>query len=129
VVVTRHGSIVSKFAKAEEKDAVLALKWTALEPSAELEVVFRMNKAKDWESFKEALTYFIHQHKILCLLVKMDQLLTGRTEKFQFLKKLMGYYLFLAGRMNMKGSVLFRGTNFQPLLIQRKDLLQQQIIK
>ncbi|MBO9128844.1 penicillin acylase family protein [Bacillus sp. 165] len=58
VVITRHGPVISEFAQDKQQDTVLALKWTALEPSTELEAVMRMNKAKDWESFKEALTFF-----------------------------------------------------------------------
>ncbi|UOY91968.1 penicillin acylase family protein [Ectobacillus sp. JY-23] len=58
VLETRHGPIISDFAHDQDKETALALKWTALEPSTELEAVLRMNVAKDWESFKDALTYF-----------------------------------------------------------------------
>ncbi|MCP8968123.1 penicillin acylase family protein [Ectobacillus ponti] len=58
VVITRHGPIISEFAKDKSADTALALKWTAAEASTELEAVLLMNKAKDWDSFKQALTYF-----------------------------------------------------------------------
>jgi len=54
-VITRHGPIISGL---ENTETALALKWTASEPSTELEAIIRMNSARDWNSFKEALTYF-----------------------------------------------------------------------
>lgn len=60
VTVTRHGPVISEFAdKGKEKTkTVFALKWTALEPSAELKAVLNMNKAKDWNEFETALQDF-----------------------------------------------------------------------
>ncbi|WP_257347554.1 penicillin acylase family protein [Pseudalkalibacillus decolorationis] len=58
VMITRHGPIISEFAHDDNPDTALALKWTALQPSTELEAVLLMNSAKDWDEFKEALTYF-----------------------------------------------------------------------
>ncbi len=58
VMVTRHGPIISEFAHYEQEGTALALKWTALEPSTELEAVIRMNRAENWPEFKVALTYF-----------------------------------------------------------------------
>ncbi|NDI36901.1 penicillin acylase family protein [Chengkuizengella sediminis] len=58
VIETRHGPIISEFAHDEQSDTALALKWTALEPSPELDVVLKFGRAKDWGEFKEALTYF-----------------------------------------------------------------------
>ncbi len=58
VTITRHGPIVSEFARYDEKETALAMRWTALDPSTELEAVIRMNQAEDWETFKDALTYF-----------------------------------------------------------------------
>lgn len=57
VVVTRHGPIITEFA-GEVQDAALAMKWTALEATTELEAVQRFNRARNWEEFKEALEYF-----------------------------------------------------------------------
>ncbi len=54
-VITRHGPIISGI---ENRETALALKWTASEPSTELEAILRINSARDWNSFKEALTYF-----------------------------------------------------------------------
>ena len=58
VTITRHGPVVSEFAGKSGKDKVLALRWTALDPSAELEAVLNMNKAKDWDEFEKALLKF-----------------------------------------------------------------------
>jgi penicillin G amidase len=58
VVVTRHGPILSEFAHYEESDTALALRWTALDPSPELEAVLQFSKAENWEQFKQALTLF-----------------------------------------------------------------------
>lgn len=58
VTITRHGPIISEFAQDTKTDTALAIRWTALEPSTELEAVLKFNKAKNWDEFKEALTYF-----------------------------------------------------------------------
>ena len=58
VTITRHGPVISEFAGQTGKDKVLALRWTALDPSAELEAVLNMNKAKNWEEFEKALLKF-----------------------------------------------------------------------
>lgn len=58
VTVTRHGPIMSEFALDKKEDTVLSLKWTALEPSTELQAVLMFNKAENWNQFKKALTYF-----------------------------------------------------------------------
>ncbi|PLS15718.1 penicillin acylase family protein [Bacillus sp. M6-12] len=58
VTETRHGPVISEFAAESGKDMVLALRWTALDPSAELEAVLNMNKAKNWDEFEKALLKF-----------------------------------------------------------------------
>ena len=58
VTVTRHGPVVSEFAHDTRSDSVLAMKWTALQPTTELEAVLKFMKAKNWSEFKKALTYF-----------------------------------------------------------------------
>ncbi|WP_077619176.1 penicillin acylase family protein [Bacillus sinesaloumensis] len=58
VQVTRHGPIISEFTHDHKEETALALRWTALDPSSELEAVLMFNKAKSWDEFKEALTYF-----------------------------------------------------------------------
>ncbi|HET7658566.1 MAG TPA: penicillin acylase family protein, partial [Bacillales bacterium] len=58
VTVTRHGPIVSEFAHDSHPDTALAMKWTALQPTTELEAVLKFMKAKNWQQFKKALTYF-----------------------------------------------------------------------
>lgn len=58
VTITRHGPIMSDFAGKSGKDTVLALQWTALQPSSELEAVLNMNKAENWTQFEKALEQF-----------------------------------------------------------------------
>ncbi|USY53998.1 penicillin acylase family protein [Bacillus sp. 1780r2a1] len=58
VVITRHGPILSEFAHYEEANTALSMRWTALDPSAELEAVLKFSKAKNWEEFKDTLEYF-----------------------------------------------------------------------
>ncbi|EIT85750.1 penicillin acylase II [Fictibacillus macauensis ZFHKF-1] len=58
VTITRHGPVMSEFAQHSSSDKVLAMKWTALQPSAELQGVLQYNKATNWNEFKAALTYF-----------------------------------------------------------------------
>lgn len=58
VTITRHGPVISEFAYKNKDEAVFALKWTALEPSAELKAVLNMNKATNWTEFESALEDF-----------------------------------------------------------------------
>jgi penicillin amidase len=58
VTVTRHGPIISEFAHDNRPDTALSMRWTALEPSAEMEAIQRFAKATNWDEFKQALTYF-----------------------------------------------------------------------
>lgn len=60
VVVTRHGPIISSVAggeKARPEDA-LALRWTALLPTTELEAILQFDQAENWDQFRKALTLF-----------------------------------------------------------------------
>ncbi|OYD09458.1 penicillin acylase family protein [Paludifilum halophilum] len=59
VLITRHGPIVTEFALPEKKNATaLSMRWTALDPTTELEAILRFNQAENWSDFKKALTYF-----------------------------------------------------------------------
>src|SRR5699024_9017946 len=58
VLETRHGPIVSEFAEESAKDAVLSLRWTALDPTPELQAILEMNRATNWEEFETALENF-----------------------------------------------------------------------
>ncbi|WP_019241384.1 MULTISPECIES: penicillin acylase family protein [Bacillus] len=58
VAITRHGPIISEFAGESGSNTVLSLRWTALDPSAELEAVLNMNKAENWQQFEKALEKF-----------------------------------------------------------------------
>src|SRR5699024_4794333 len=49
VTETRHGPIVSEFAEASGKEDMLALRWTALDPTAELQAIMEINQATDWD--------------------------------------------------------------------------------
>lgn len=57
VVVTRHGPIISEV--FGQSDTVpLALKWTNLMPTSELDAVMQIDQATDWDSFKKGLENF-----------------------------------------------------------------------
>jgi penicillin G amidase len=58
VVITRHGPVISEFAHHDKPGTALALKWTALQPSKELEAVIQMNRSENWEQFEKALESF-----------------------------------------------------------------------
>jgi len=58
VIETRHGPIISEFAEESGEKAVLSLRWTALDPTPELQAVINMNKATNWEEFELALEDF-----------------------------------------------------------------------
>ncbi len=59
VTITRHGPVINDFAyEPKGNNEKLAMKWTALEPTKELEAVIQMNKAKDWPQFEKALEDF-----------------------------------------------------------------------
>ncbi len=56
--ITRHGPIISKFTSLDAAHYALSLKWTAYQPSAELEAIVDMNKAQNWDEFAQALQSF-----------------------------------------------------------------------
>ncbi|MCS1351076.1 penicillin acylase family protein [Mechercharimyces sp. CAU 1602] len=58
VHITRHGPIISEFIDNDISDSAFSLRWTALDPSNEMEAVLRFNRAKNWDEFKEGLTLF-----------------------------------------------------------------------
>lgn len=58
VTVTRHGPIISDFANEAKNGTKLALRWTALDPTTELEAVLQMDQATNWDQFKTALEHF-----------------------------------------------------------------------
>lgn len=55
VVVTHHGPIISGLAPDFIGDRALALRWTSLEPDQMFAALYRMNRATDCDSFREAL--------------------------------------------------------------------------
>ncbi len=58
ISITRHGPVISEFLGGVGKEHVLALKWTALQSSNELEAVLNMGRSKDWTEFEKALEDF-----------------------------------------------------------------------
>lgn len=58
VVYTCHGPVISDFAYPSKDDTVLALRWTALDPSLELQAILGIDKAKNWREFERALEDF-----------------------------------------------------------------------
>ena len=58
VTITRHGPVVSEFVDKSNSGTVFSLRWTALDPSTELEAILNMNKANNWGEFEKALEKF-----------------------------------------------------------------------
>ncbi len=63
VRVTRHGPIINDIAGGTNEEwsygwQPLALAWTALEPGTIWKSVLMINRAQDWESFREALSHW-----------------------------------------------------------------------
>jgi len=60
LLVTRHGPIITPVsASKEQRPAVaLAMRWTALDPSAELGAILGFDRAKNWTEFRAALQQF-----------------------------------------------------------------------
>jgi penicillin amidase len=61
--LTRHGPIINDVVGGEEEDwsfgwEPLALSWTALEPGTLMRSVLLLNRAQDWDQFREALSYW-----------------------------------------------------------------------
>ncbi len=50
VLITRHGPVL-----ARNETTALALRWTALQPSNEVETVLALNRATSWSAFRETL--------------------------------------------------------------------------
>ncbi|WP_128893961.1 penicillin acylase family protein [Longirhabdus pacifica] len=58
VNISRHGPLVSEFMEHKSEENALALRWTALDPTTELEAILLFAKATNWDEFKYALTFF-----------------------------------------------------------------------
>src|SRR4030095_2131937 len=52
---TRHGPVISDFNDANNAREMLSVRWTAHEPSQELRSVYRINRARNWSEFVDAL--------------------------------------------------------------------------
>jgi len=61
--ITRHGPIINDIVGGEEEDwsygwQPLALSWTALQPGTLTRSILLLNRAQNWEDFREALSYW-----------------------------------------------------------------------
>ena len=54
---TRHGPVISDFLTSPSNGEVLALRWSAHEPSEEFRVVYGVNRARRWEEFLQSLSH------------------------------------------------------------------------
>ncbi|TGB05138.1 penicillin acylase family protein [Halobacillus salinus] len=59
VTETRHGPIVSEFAEQSGKDTSMTLRWTALDPTTELEAILEINRSTNWNQFEKGLEKFL----------------------------------------------------------------------
>lgn len=63
VRITRHGPIINDVAGGTENEWVygwepLAFSWTALEPGTIFKAILMLNRAQNWDEFRQALSYF-----------------------------------------------------------------------
>ena len=54
---TRHGPVISDFDETTRGQEVLAVRWTAHEPSEEMRSLYGVNRATDWNEFNDSLRY------------------------------------------------------------------------
>jgi penicillin G amidase len=57
VLFTRHGPVISRFKKTGED--VISMKWLGYEISRELEAVYDLNRAQNWDEFRNAAKGFM----------------------------------------------------------------------
>jgi hypothetical protein len=62
----------------KKQDTALSMRWTALDPSTELEAVMKFDTAKNWDEFKQALTYSRHLPKLCVCLKGWNHSLPGK---------------------------------------------------
>lgn len=58
VRVTRHGPILNDAMPELANEPPIALQWTALQPGSILRSVLQINRATDWQQFREALRFW-----------------------------------------------------------------------
>ncbi len=62
IIYTKNGPVISDILKIENKaltgNTLFSMRWTANEPTKELEAILTLNKAKDWDSFEKGLEEF-----------------------------------------------------------------------
>ncbi|SDX36793.1 penicillin acylase family protein [Salimicrobium album] len=58
VVETRNGPIINEFAEGAGEGEALSMRWTAHDPSKELEAILNINQASNWEEFEKGLEDF-----------------------------------------------------------------------
>lgn len=56
VVITRHGPLISRFLDQDAELPDLALQWTGQRAGQTLSALLAVNRAQNWEQFREALT-------------------------------------------------------------------------
>lgn len=58
VRVTRHGPILNDVMPELQNEPPMALQWTALQPGTLLQSVLQINRATNWQEFREALRFW-----------------------------------------------------------------------
>lgn len=54
---TRHGPVISDFSNIDGNKELLSLRWTAHEPGQELRVLYELNRARNWQEFRQSLRH------------------------------------------------------------------------
>ncbi len=54
---TRHGPVISDFNKTDGMNELISLRWTAHEPGQELGALYQLNRARNWQEFRQSLSH------------------------------------------------------------------------
>ncbi|MGH7931397.1 MAG: penicillin acylase family protein, partial [Candidatus Binatia bacterium] len=54
---TRHGPVISDFGQRTAKSEALSLRWTAHEAGDDFHALYRLNRARNWDEFLDALSH------------------------------------------------------------------------
>lgn len=54
---TRHGPVLSDFNESASANEMLSVRWTAHEPGQELRALYELNRARNWQEFRQSLSH------------------------------------------------------------------------
>lgn len=54
---TRHGPVISDFSETGRSNEIISLRWTAHEPGQEQAALYNLNRARNWQEFRQSLRH------------------------------------------------------------------------